>query len=184
MQPDNIVSVMEDLPLRAPAYATIGSPPPIAYTVGQGMVITGIGRLIAPLFPEASDKLPSTERAAAKAWAQDLAVVRTSIEEAQQRPAIEQEIRQMRRPFGDLPLTVLTHDPAYTMPTGISADMQAILREVEPVMQELQQELAQQSTQGTWSLVPGSGHYIQLDKPEVVNLTVQTMITAIRNQAL
>ncbi|MBP1467375.1 alpha/beta hydrolase [Candidatus Chloroploca sp. M-50] len=167
MYPDQVAglvlvdSAMEDLPLRAPAYQVVSSPPPIVYTVGQGLVLTGIGRIITPLFPEASDKLPPDARAAAKAWAQDLAVVTTSIEEAQQRPAIEQEMRQSRRSFGNLPLVVLAHDPAFVLPATIPADMQAVFREVEPIMQQLQQDIARQSAQGTYRVVPGSGHYIQ-----------------------
>jgi pimeloyl-ACP methyl ester carboxylesterase len=173
-------SAMEDLPIRAPAYRLVSSPPPIVYTVGKGMVLIGLGRLITPLFPEESDKLPPSARAAAKAWAQDFAVITTSIEEAQQRPAIEQEMRHTRRSFGNLPIMVLVHDPAFVLPATVSADMQAIFREVEPITQDLQQGLARQSTRGTYRAVPGSGHYIHLDQPEAVHAAIQAIIASVR----
>lgn len=89
-------------------------------------------------------------------------------------------MRHARRSFGGLPLTVLVHDPAYFVPAGMSADMQATLHEIEPIIQSMQGELARQSSSGTLITVPESGHYIQLDQPGAVVAAITEMVSAVR----
>jgi hypothetical protein len=44
----------------------------------------------------------------------------------------------------------------------------------------MQEELAHLSTRGTQTVVKGSSHYIQIDKPEVVIATVRDIVTQAR----
>jgi len=66
--------------------------------------------------------------------------------------------------LGNLPLAVLSHDPAMPQP-DLPEDL------VQPINQawgEMQDELAHLSTRGTREIAKNSGHYIQLDRPELV----------------
>jgi pimeloyl-ACP methyl ester carboxylesterase len=73
-------------------------------------------------------------------------------------------------PLGDLPLTVLTHDPDIPQP-DLPEDL---VKPTSDAWQQMQKELVNLSRRGTQVIVKNSGHYIQLDRPEVV-------IDAIRN---
>lgn len=73
-------------------------------------------------------------------------------------------------PFGDLPLAVLSHDP-----DKLSNDLPPDLAQsVNQVWEKMQEDLAHLSTRGTHTVAKNSGHYIQIDRPDVV-------IDAIRN---
>jgi len=66
--------------------------------------------------------------------------------------------------LGDLPLAVLSHDPAMLQP-DLPEDL------VEPInqaWQKMQEELAHLSSRGTQEIAKNSGHYIQLDRPDLV----------------
>ncbi|MDH3399188.1 MAG: alpha/beta hydrolase, partial [Acidimicrobiia bacterium] len=73
--------------------------------------------------------------------------------------------------LGDMPLVVLEagQEEPEAPPPGISQaaadEVNAVLRSLGP---ELQLDLAELSTNGTHILVRGSGHFIQLDRPDAV----------------
>ncbi len=66
--------------------------------------------------------------------------------------------------LGDLPLAVLSHDPAMPQP-DLPEDL---VQAVNDAWQKMQEELAHLSTRGTHEIAKNSGHYIQLDRPELV----------------
>jgi pimeloyl-ACP methyl ester carboxylesterase len=70
--------------------------------------------------------------------------------------------------FGDKPLAVLTHkeDDSSDPVDQANAEQGSLLH----------RETAALSRRGTHQLVPGSGHYIQLDKPEVVVAAIQKAV--------
>jgi len=73
-------------------------------------------------------------------------------------------------PFGDLPLAVLSHDPdkpSNDLPPGLA-------KSVNELWEKMQENLAHLSTRGTQTVATNSGHYVQMDRPDVV-------IGAIRN---
>lgn len=73
-------------------------------------------------------------------------------------------------PFGDLPLAVLSHDPdkpSNDLPPDLA-------RSVNGLWERMQEDLAHLSSRGKQTVAKNSGHYIQLDRPDVV-------IEAIRN---
>jgi pimeloyl-ACP methyl ester carboxylesterase len=73
-------------------------------------------------------------------------------------------------PFGDLPLAVLSHDP--NKPSNdLPPDLAKSVNQLWEVMQE---DLAHLSTRSTRVVAKNSGHYIQMDRPDVV-------IDAVRN---
>lgn len=78
--------------------------------------------------------------------------------------ATADQVRATRRDFGNLPLIVLTHAP-YPR----AKDETQALRDQRTLSWEgLHNELAAMSTRGINIVVPGAGHYVQYDRPQVV----------------
>jgi pimeloyl-ACP methyl ester carboxylesterase len=75
-------------------------------------------------------------------------------------------------PLGDIPLAVLSRDPNMPQP-DLPEDL---VKPASDAWQQMQEELAQLSTRSTHVIAKNSGHYIQLDRPDLV-------IEAVRNVA-
>jgi pimeloyl-ACP methyl ester carboxylesterase len=65
---------------------------------------------------------------------------------------------------GDLPLAVLSHDPDQPQP-DLPEDL---VKPANDVWEQMQQELAHLSGRSTRTIATHSGHYIQLDRPDLV----------------
>lgn len=85
------------------------------------------------------------------------------------------------RSFGDRPLVVLTAMAPYTPAQLKSLDLspQDGAR-MKQVWQALHSEMAAMSTRGSQQIVPDSGHYIQIDRPDVVVAAVDRVVDAVR----
>lgn len=78
--------------------------------------------------------------------------------------ASAEQTRATRRHFGDMPLIVLTHAP-YPR----AKDETQALRDQRTLSWEgMHNEVAAMSTRGIDIIVPGAGHFIQYDRPQVV----------------
>ena len=78
----------------------------------------------------------------------------------------------------DLPLIVLTQDPnapQYDPPEDL-------VKPASAAWQQMQKELAQLSTRSTQIIAKNSGHYIQLDRPDVVIGAIRTMVDQARDR--
>jgi len=85
------------------------------------------------------------------------------------------EVRAARRPYGALPLIVLTASDA---PAGTPAALQ------EPLMQAwrtMHDELAALSTIGVNRVVPNTHHYIEWEQPEAVIGAIREVISTVRS---
>ena len=92
------------------------------------------------------------------------------------------QVRAARRSYGDMPLIVLTKS-AGPPPKNPLPPEQIAHREARYKMWvNLHAEVAKLSTRGVHEIVPGSGHAIQLEKPEAVNDAVIRMLTMISKQ--
>jgi pimeloyl-ACP methyl ester carboxylesterase len=80
-------------------------------------------------------------------------------------------------PFGGLPLAVLSHDPDKPL-GGLPPDLAKPINEAWEKMQEEQSHL---STRGTRQIASQSGHYIQLDRPDVVVDAVRGIVDQARS---
>jgi pimeloyl-ACP methyl ester carboxylesterase len=80
--------------------------------------------------------------------------------------------------LGDMPLAVLSHDPNTPQP-----DLPEDLVKPTDVWQQMQAELALLSTRGNQVIAKNSGHYIQLDRPDVVIDTVRSMVDQLRQDS-
>ncbi len=70
-------------------------------------------------------------------------------------------------PFPDIPLTVIA-----------ATDHGPFFKEWEPTLMRLQRQLAALSPQATFIVAQGSGHDVQVDRPETVIDTVRRMARA------
>lgn len=78
--------------------------------------------------------------------------------------------------LGDMPLAVLSHDP--DKPTAdIPADL---AKPVNDEWAKMQEELAHLSTRGTRTIARNSGHYVQLDRPDLVIDAVRNVVQQAR----
>ena len=85
-------------------------------------------------------------------------------------------------PYGALPILVLSRDPQQPRPSQLPAPVTASeWRQGNTIWDGLQQELAQLSTRGHRIIAKGSGHYIQFDRPDVLNRAVPVFIQQIRD---
>lgn len=86
------------------------------------------------------------------------------------------EVRAARRPFGAMPLIVLSRAP-----TGLQPNETQTMRDAKNhLWMELHDDLAHLSSRGVNRIVPGTGHYIQFDRPEAVVAAVYEVLDQIR----
>jgi pimeloyl-ACP methyl ester carboxylesterase len=80
--------------------------------------------------------------------------------------------------LGDLPLIVLSSDPNMPQP-DLPEDL---VKPTSDVWQKLQEELSHLSTRGTRIIAKNSGHYIQLDRPDLVIEAVHNVVDQARSE--
>jgi pimeloyl-ACP methyl ester carboxylesterase len=81
--------------------------------------------------------------------------------------------------LGDIPLVVLSHDPDMPQP-DLPEDL---VKPTNDAWRQMQEELAHLSTRGRQVIARHSGHYIQLERPELVIEAVHSVVDEVR-QAL
>jgi pimeloyl-ACP methyl ester carboxylesterase len=92
----------------------------------------------------------------------------------------QQQERDARRTFGDMPVVVLSRETWNPLPwPAPSADTQACKDE----WRSGQAAIAARSARGSFQVVPRSGHFIQADRPEVVIDAVRKVIAMARSGA-
>ncbi|WP_157778815.1 alpha/beta fold hydrolase [Massilia violaceinigra] len=88
------------------------------------------------------------------------------------------QLRAARRPFGDLPLMVLTRSVSpYAIPGKPQSELN---KATEKENLAIHQEMAALSTRSTHRVVPGAGHLIQADKPQAVVKAVTDLLAQIK----
>jgi pimeloyl-ACP methyl ester carboxylesterase len=80
--------------------------------------------------------------------------------------------------LGDLPLVVLSSDPDRPQP-DLPEDL---VKPTSDAWQQMQKELLQLSTRGTQVIAKNSGHYIQLDRPDLVIEAVRNVVGQARQR--
>lgn len=81
--------------------------------------------------------------------------------------------------LGDMPLAVLSHDPDKPS-SEFPADL---AKATNQAWEKMQEELAHLSTRGTQTIAKNSGHYIQIDRPELVIEAVHNVVSEARASA-
>lgn len=91
---------------------------------------------------------------------------RATIDEWEAINVSDEQLRKRRRPFGDLPVVVLTRGVSpYAVP---GKPQSALNKAMEDENAAIQKETAALSTRGQQRVVPGAGHVIHADKPDAV----------------
>jgi pimeloyl-ACP methyl ester carboxylesterase len=105
--------------------------------------------------------------------------VETVIAEQQAVQAIHAELAAARiASLGDLPLMVLSHGQPMAMP-GLPDEVN---QAHEQLWQDLQAELAGLSSRGRLVVAQDSGHYIQLERPQLVVDAIGQVVAAVRDE--
>jgi pimeloyl-ACP methyl ester carboxylesterase len=90
----------------------------------------------------------------------------------------EEQLRKLRRPFGDIPVLVLTRGVSpYAVP---GKPQSALNKAMEDENAAIQKEIAALSTHGKQRVVPGAGHVIHAEKPEAVADAVLEMLKQVK----
>lgn len=91
---------------------------------------------------------------------------RTVVDEWDAIKLSDEQLRKLRRPFGDLPVLVLTRGVSpYAVP---GKPQSALNKALEDENAAIHKETAALSTRGSQRVVPGAGHVIHAEKPEAV----------------
>jgi pimeloyl-ACP methyl ester carboxylesterase len=107
--------------------------------------------------------------------------VETLLAEQQAVGAIHAELAAARiTSLGEVPLVVLSHGQPMAMP-GLGDEVN---QANEQLWQELQAELAGLSSRGCLVMAEGSGHYIQLEQPQLVIDAIGQVVASRRNEQL
>jgi len=87
-------------------------------------------------------------------------------------------------PYGDMPILVISRDTRLPRPARIPAVITAEQWRQSELAHEKQQEaLKQLSTRGRRVIATGSSHYVQLDRPDLLNSEVTGFIRELRDTA-
>jgi pimeloyl-ACP methyl ester carboxylesterase len=107
---------------------------------------------------------------------------------ASQLTAVIQENRSFRQsgdetvgtgPFGDIPILIFSQDPQPSAPSKSSTQADV---EFSKIWNEMQEELKHLSTHSRRIIAKGSGHNIQVDRPDLLNSKVTDFIQQIRGK--
>jgi len=82
-------------------------------------------------------------------------------------------------PFGDLPILIFSQDPN----TPMEQLPPALNQQVSTIWNEMQEDIKKLSTRSRRIIAKGSTHYIQVDRPELVNREVSNFLQVVRGQA-
>jgi pimeloyl-ACP methyl ester carboxylesterase len=90
----------------------------------------------------------------------------------------DEQLRKLRRPFGDLPIVVLTRGVSpYRVP---DQPQSATNKAIEDANFAVQKEYLKLTTRGTQRVVAGAGHVIQAEKPEAVVAAVLEVLKQVK----
>jgi len=102
---------------------------------------------------------------------------RTLVDEYKGFDASDDQLRALRKPFGDLPLRVLTRGVSpYADP---DKPQSAVNKAMEDENEKMHKEIAALSTKGTQRVVPGASHGIPGDQPAAVVAAVLEVLKQI-----
>jgi len=137
-------------------------------------------RLGVPLLPPFVKRFPREVQQAYRAVALQLRHADAPFDEG---AALDETLADLKDapPLGDLPLIVLSHGIPSPAPPGPGLPAE-VLHEAERLWQETQDELASLSSRGERIIAEGSGHYIQIDRPDLVIASVRRVVEAVRKE--
>jgi pimeloyl-ACP methyl ester carboxylesterase len=150
-------------------------PPPWAVVVAKAAFIVGVPRLLG----RCSHTRAGLDAQDAQLQAEDFCEmhVQASLGESGniERSGLE---TVHTGPYGALPILIFSHDPAKSLATENASQKMA-----EPVWEQMQEDLKKLSTRSRRIIAKGSSHYIQNDRPDLIEKEVPLFIRQIRGTA-
>ena len=98
------------------------------------------------------------------------------VSEFANKDASEAEVRRRPGAYGDLPLVVLTAGNMFANPHAPPGEVRAL----RAAWKRMHDAIAARSTRGSSLVVPGSGHYIALDRPDAVVSAIARVVAEAR----
>ncbi|WP_166455394.1 alpha/beta fold hydrolase [Duganella alba] len=103
---------------------------------------------------------------------------RANVDEYDAVDTSDAQLRKLRRPFGDLPIVVLTRGVSpYRIP---DQPQSATNKAIEDANFAVQKEYLKLTTRGTQRVVEGAGHVIQAEKPQAVTDAVLEVLQQVK----
>lgn len=103
---------------------------------------------------------------------------RARVDEYNAIDASDDQLRALRKPFGDLPLLVLTRGVSpYATPGQPQSPMN---KATEDENEKIHREIASLSSRGKQRVIPGASHVIQADQPDAVVQAVLDVLAQIK----
>lgn len=103
---------------------------------------------------------------------------RANVDEYDAVDTSDAQLRKLRRPFGDLPIVVLTRGVSpYRIP---DQPQSATNKAIEDANFAVQKEYLKLTTRGTQRVVGGAGHVIQAEKPQAVTDAVLEVLKQVK----
>ncbi|MGA7382376.1 MAG: alpha/beta hydrolase [Terriglobales bacterium] len=134
--------------------------------------VSGLCTTLAP-------KYPAQFRDAALATAKrscDSTLMRTIVDELDGFQLSQDQVSSDSKSLDSLPVTVISHDPDKPI-----ADLSPeINRRTEATWAEMQMELTELSSRGKHLVAKGSGHYVQMDRPDLVISSIHDVVEQCR----
>lgn len=118
-------------------------------------------------FPQMA-QLSADLQAATIAFQMTAAFQRAQLSEEETFGASQDALKRANRDLGAMPLIVLTKGPRPPPATPLPPEEQALRDAREQLWFSLNRAIAERSTRGKQRIVPGAGHLIHLEKPDVV----------------
>jgi pimeloyl-ACP methyl ester carboxylesterase len=143
----------------------------------KSMLILGIPRILG----QCSHAMPGFEAHAGKMLAEDQcrpAFRAMSLEFESKGQSGNETLHS--GPFGDLRILIFSHDPDTPLPLPVSPKL---AKDMDAGWNQMQENLKNLSTRSERIIAKGSGHYIQLDRPDLLNREVPIFIQQIRGAA-
>jgi pimeloyl-ACP methyl ester carboxylesterase len=84
-------------------------------------------------------------------------------------------------PFGDLPILIFSEDPQLSVSSALPTKPEI---EMAKIWDEMQEDLKHLSTRSRRIIAKSSSHYIQIDRPDLLNQNVARFIQQIRGESL
>lgn len=153
----------------------MGLPPWYILMLGKTAFIVGVPRLMG----RCSSHSPGPDDEAAQMQAEDFCEMHPASSIGEMR-SIEQSGEETVHsgPYGDLPILIFSHDPAKSLLTENAAQ-----KKVEAVWSQMQEDLKKLSTRSRRIIAKGSGHYVQIDRTDLIDKEVPLFIEQIRGAA-
>lgn len=79
--------------------------------------------------------------------------------------------------FGELPVIIISQDPDRPKPAWSAGDIAA-----NPIWAAMQEDLKRVSTHSYRIIARGSGHHVEIDRPDVIIIAVRQLILTVRGQ--